>query len=102
MDWQPDYIYIDKTTLHGRKGCSSYDWNRQKAVYWQIATLVYRGNERGNLFFTLIELMKIENTLSFQLDGADQLLLVLMKLYEQSSIQVVVIIADEIASNTSE
>jgi hypothetical protein len=32
------------------------------------------------VFFTLVELMKIENTFAFQLDVADQLLLVLMKL----------------------
>ena len=32
------------------------------------------------IFFTLVKLLKIENTFSFQLDVADQLLLVLMKL----------------------
>jgi hypothetical protein len=31
------------------------------------------------VIFTLVELMKIENTFSFQLDVADQLLLVIMK-----------------------
>jgi hypothetical protein len=32
------------------------------------------------MFFTLVKLLKIENTFSFQLDVADQLLLVLLKL----------------------
>ena len=32
------------------------------------------------IFFTLVKLLKIENTFSFQLDVVDQLLLVLMKL----------------------
>jgi hypothetical protein len=32
------------------------------------------------VFFALVELMKIENTFSFQLNVADQLLFVLMKL----------------------
>ena len=42
-------------------------------------SLLYTGVTK-EIFFTLVKLMKIENTFSFQLDVADQLLLVLMKL----------------------
>jgi hypothetical protein len=42
-------------------------------------SLLYTGVTK-EVFLTLVELMKIENTFSFQLDVADQLLLVLMKL----------------------
>ena len=42
-------------------------------------SLLYTGVTK-EVFFTLVELMKIENTFSFQLDVTDQLLLVLMKL----------------------
>ena len=42
-------------------------------------SLLYSGVTK-EVFFTLVELMKIENTFSFQLDVTDQLLLVLMKL----------------------
>ena len=41
--------------------------------------LLYTGVTK-EIFFTLVKLMKIENTFSFQLDVADQLLLVLIKL----------------------
>jgi hypothetical protein len=44
-----------------------------------IITLLYTGVTKEK-FFTLVKLMKIENTFSFQLDVADQLLLVLIKL----------------------
>ena len=83
MDWQPDYVYTDNNTFNGRKGCSSYDWNRYYVGKRQCSDrlrlfVVYRGNERD--IFALVKLMKIENTFSFQLDVTDQLLLVLMKL----------------------
>jgi len=42
-------------------------------------SLLYTGVTK-EIFFTLVKLLKIENTFSFQLDVADQLLLLLMKL----------------------
>ena len=42
-------------------------------------SLLYTGVTK-EVFFALVELMKIENTFSFQLNVADQLLFVLMKL----------------------
>ena len=52
IDWQPDYAHTDKNILHGRKGCSSYDWNRYDVGKRQYSDrlrlfVVYRGNERG-------------------------------------------------------
>ena len=45
-----------------------------------LAVLIYYYRGTKEIFFTLVILMKIENTFSFQLDVADLLLLVLMKL----------------------
>ena len=49
------------------------------SVVTDCDSLLYTGVTK-EIFFTLVKLMKIENTFSFQLDVADQLLLVLMKL----------------------